>query len=350
VPPPRSLNRSRIPRPFLVAPGLSLGAGLDGSPRSRHIDAVITRFSAVLALAVALFLVVASGSSSHTAAFPGKNGKIVVPVGMNLGGASERPPDFYTVTPRGTQLRRILRWRPRREGPSSVQWSPNGREIVFIDQCGITIATATGTHRRCLGVDGFDPSWSPDGSRLVFERNTPDVYTLQIVTRDGRLLTTIPITVGFPRDLAWSPLGDRIAFEASEINQGASIYLIRPDGTGLSQLTTGPRETGRQPNWSPNGKRILFIRNSYQVWVMDADGSHQRKLLVVPRSRAAPDEGAASAVWSPDGTKIAYASPGARSISIYTLRTRTRKTIPLRLPRGFVVSWNERLDWQPIRR
>jgi Tol biopolymer transport system component len=312
------------------------------------------RFSAVLALAVALFLGVPSGSSSRTGAFPGKNGKIVFPAGMNLGTLDERPPDFYTVTPRGTGLRRLLRWRPYRGGPSSVQWSPNGREIVFLGPCGITIATATGTHRRCVGLDGVDLSWSPGGSRLVFERNTPDDYTLQIATRDGRVLATIPITVGFPGYPAWSPLGDRIAFGASfSAKQGEpdpyDIYAIRPDGTALEQLTRG-RALDGQPSWSPDGKRIVFIRNSYQLWVMDADGSNQRKLFVVRRSRGSPDDATASAVWSPDGTKIAYSSPGARSISIYTLRTRTRRTIPLRLPRGFVVSWNERLDWQPIRR
>jgi Tol biopolymer transport system component len=315
---------------------------------------MMTRFSLGLVLGLSLFVATPADSPSRTAAFPGKNGKILFPAGMNLGTLDERPADFYTVTPRGTALRRILRWRPYREGPSSVQWSPNGREIVFLGECGITIATATGTHRRCVGLDGVDLSWSPDGSRLVFERNTPDDYTLQIATRDGRVLTTIPITVGFPGYPAWSPLGDRIAFGASYSANGGEpdpydIYAIRPDGTALEHLTTG-RALDDQPNWSPDGKRILFIRNGYQLWVMDADGSNQRKLLVVRRGNAVADETTATAVWSPDGTKIAYALPGARSISIYTLRTRTRRTIPLRLPRGFVVSWNERLDWQPIRR
>jgi hypothetical protein len=46
---------------------------------------VITRFSVALALAVALVLATAAGSSSRPAAFPGKNGRIVFPVGMNLG-------------------------------------------------------------------------------------------------------------------------------------------------------------------------------------------------------------------------------------------------------------------------
>jgi Tol biopolymer transport system component len=322
---------------------------LDRIGPREHSGGVVTRFCAVPGLAVALFVATPAGSSSRTAAFPGKNGKILFPAGMNLGTLDERPPSFYTVTPRGTQLRQLLKWRPYREGPAEVQWSPDGREIVFVGQCGITIATATGTHRRCIGVDGFDPSWSPDGSRLVLEKNTPSSYTLQIVTRGGRLLRTIPIKVGFPANLAWSPLGDRIAFDlASDTDAEPGIYAIRQDGTAIERLTTVADDS--QPNWSPDGRRILFVRRSYELWVMDADGTNEQKLLVVPQVRAAPDDATASAVWSPNGTKIAFSSPGARWISIYTLGTRTRKTIRLRLPRAVVVSWNERLDWQPLRR
>jgi Tol biopolymer transport system component len=305
---------------------------------------VFTRFSAAVALGLALFVATPPNSPSRTGAFPGKNGKILFPAGMNLGTLDERPPDFYTVTPDGTKLRhpKLLRWRPYRAGPSGAQWSPDGRDILFLDRCGITIAKANATQPRCLHVSGGDASWSPDGSRLVLELNTPQEYTLRIITRAGRLVTTIPMTIGFPSSPAWSPLGDRIAVEVE-----GDIYTLRPDGTNLERLTTDG--DGSWPNWSPNGKRILYVRGQ-AVWIMNADGTNSQKLLVVPRMRDAPDDSVATAVWSPDGRRIAYSSPGARWISIYTLRTKKRATIRLRLPRGVVVSWNERLDWQPIRR
>jgi Tol biopolymer transport system component len=176
----------------------------------------------------------------------------------------------------------------------------------------------------------------------------PGAYTLQIITRRGRLLRTLPIKVGFPSNLAWSPLGDRIAFDlAHDIDATPGIYATPQDRLEVERLTT---LEDSQPSWSPDGGRILFVRRSYELWIMDADGTHEQKLLVVQRSRLAPDDSTASAVWSPDGTMFAFSSPGARSISIYTLRTRTRRTIRLRLPRGIVVNWNTRLDWQSLRR
>jgi hypothetical protein len=108
---------------------------------------VIRRFSAGLALVLALSVATAAGSSSRTAAFAGKNGKILFPAGEDLGTNTERNRGFYTITARGTRLRQLLK-----EPASEVRWSPDGREILFSSRCGITFATATGTNRTCLGV------------------------------------------------------------------------------------------------------------------------------------------------------------------------------------------------------
>lgn len=50
------------------------------------------------------------------------------------------------------------------------------------------------------------------------------------------------------------------------------IYAMNPDGSGLTQLTTGPGVNGR-PAWSPDGRKVAYQRAGYQVWVMNADGS-----------------------------------------------------------------------------
>lgn len=87
----------------------------------------------------------------------------------------------------------------------------------------------------------------------------------------------------------------RIAF-ASNRNGQMEIWVMKPDGTSLATLGEGV-----WPEWSPDGRRILFTRdsdNGGRIWVMDADGGNARQLTT-----AIDDH---SATWSPDGTKICF--------------------------------------------
>src|SRR5258708_40108274 len=77
---------------------------------------------------------------------------------------------------------------------------------------------------------------------------------------------------------------------------------MRPDGSGLSQLTNNPA-TDQSPFWSPDAKHIIFSSDRdgrRDLYVMNANGSGVKRLTVTSRS----DENAPA--WSPDGKKIAY--------------------------------------------
>jgi TolB protein len=97
-------------------------------------------------------------------------------------------------------------------------------------------------------------------------------------------------------ELAWSPVGDKIAF-VSRRDGNAEIYLMNTDGSGLRRLT---RNTvgDRNPVWSPDGRRIAFESN-WQLNVMNADGSRQRRLTRNGGRNFTP-------AWSPDGQQIAF--------------------------------------------
>ena len=82
---------------------------------------------------------------------------------------------------------------------------------------------------------------------------------------------------------------------SSDRSGTSQIYSIQADGSRLGQLTRG-RATDDAPLFSPDGRRIVFVRNRSQLWVMNADGSRQRKLA---SSGTAPS-------WSPDSRRIAY--------------------------------------------
>jgi hypothetical protein len=77
----------------------------------------------------------------------------------------------------------------------------------------------------------------------------------------------------------------------------------------------GPPEVARPPAWSPDGRKIAFVSErdrNYGIYVMNADGSGQRRLT----GNADPNAGQA---WSPDGRKIAFLRPGGRTSELYVM-------------------------------
>ena len=105
-----------------------------------------------------------------------------------------------------------------------------------------------------------------------------------------------PTTVTF--DLNCLGANALIAFTSNAF-QLLAILVVNPDGTGLTNLTPGG-ELESNPNWSPDGRKILFSRDA-DLWVMDADGSG--------RVHLADGQGIYDHHWSPDGRMIAYVDP-----------------------------------------
>jgi Tol biopolymer transport system component len=164
-----------------------------------------------------------------------------------------------------------------------------------------------------------NPSYAPDGREVAFDTQWRgyggEIWVVSAV--DGRLrpLTSHPATARRYEDSqpAWSPNGKWIAF-ASDRTQGAptrsNIWLVRPDGSGLTQLT---RDAGRggEPAWSPNGMRVAFTTDSSSgwndIWAINAHGGNLRQLTKRPESWA-PNliQSAYHPAFSPDGSQIVF--------------------------------------------
>jgi TolB protein len=100
----------------------------------------------------------------------------------------------------------------------------------------------------------------------------------------------LPGTVGHP---SWSPDGSRILY----VQFGAGMRTVAADGSDLRVVSTDPFD--RFPAWGPDGD-IAFV-NGFDLWLSDADGGNRRRLTTTP----AWEFGAS---WSPDGTELVFTS------------------------------------------
>jgi TolB protein len=201
-----------------------------------------------------------------------------------------------------------------------------------------TIAAAGGRERRLSsppsGVVDFQPDWSPDGSRIVFQREFQDKpFETWTVGSNGKGLRQVDpgCPTGIPEsqiceenEPAWAPDGKRLAFawaygklkhiRGEEWIEVSGIGVMDLNGSHVRQLTQLQRPTSSedsQPVWSPDGTRIAFVRqnstarpiNGLAILVVSATGGRPRR--VTPWRIAAGDH----PDWSPDGSRILFRSP-----------------------------------------
>ena len=146
-------------------------------------------------------------------------------------------------------------------------------------------------------------SWSPDGNQLVIAHVTPetesDIHDLYVVSvRDGRARRLTPKSVR-AEDPNWSPDGKTILFRTAppgENTPGGELYTIHPDGSGTKQLTRSPDSTYMaSAAYSPDGKWIVFAKgvdgNEPDLYVMKADGSAERRITKNPLWESRPTWG-----------------------------------------------------------
>ncbi|MFN2525650.1 MAG: hypothetical protein ABR505_05220 [Actinomycetota bacterium] len=320
--------------------------------------------SAALALAIAWSAFPATVGTAE-AAFPGRNGLIIVPIRVDPL-PQQAPPylddlDLFTLGPDGTGLTRLTSGPPADFDPA---WSPDGTKIAFARATPFALAADIYVMNRdgsgLVNItnsplnDDFAPEWSPDGKRIVFTSwdNWPTYILyetavapggdLYIVDSDGGNLSPLVEDAGDQGLATWSPDGKWIAF--SEITT-QTIDLIRPDGSGRRSLT--PRgafgHTPYKADWSPDGKWIAFGAaggSDQDIWVIRSDG---KQLANLTAASGVDDQ---YGTWSPDGRQMAFISNRQSGWRLYRMDAdgrNVRELIDIELVGGDY----SRPDWGP---
>jgi len=164
------------------------------------------------------------------------------------------------------------------------------------------------------------PEWSPDATRIVFQRTVisedkkhvyADIWLIDPQTgQESALTNTANIWDSTP---SFTADGKSVLYES---NRGGSFDVYRqPIDGGEAVRVAGSDGTDSEAKQSPDGRRIAFISDrdgDFEVYVVDSDGSNLRQLTSSDGKEECPQ-------WSPDGTRLSFSSDRDADQELYIM-------------------------------
>jgi Tol biopolymer transport system component len=287
-------------------------------------------------LTVAAALLVATPAQ---AAFPGVPG----PIAYSKGEVSEggvRSGGLFAHGPRRSDRSRRLTADP---SDSDAAYSPDGRRVAFIRAVesdaspGRTLGSriyamdAAGSDVRPVTSGEFydsNPSFSPDGRRIVFERRRGErVSSIFVINLDGSGERQLTRGAHLDQDPVFAPNGRWIAFVSNRdkdaVSDQSDIFSMRSNGSRVRVLIDGPHDESG-PDISPSGRSVVFasnrIRRTLNIFVAGSSGQRVRALTHAEET-CFGSVCFHSPSWSPDGKHIAYLASSRYRTDLEVMRS-----------------------------
>lgn len=197
------------------------------------------------------------------------------------------------------------------------------REVPSVDAPLLEVTLTEGTNMAA--------HVSPDGSTLVLDL-VGRIWTLPV---SGGAATALTDPFGDARQPQWSPDGRRIVFQAYWSGD-YDVWVVDADGGNLEQLTSGPFDD-REPAWSPDGQSVVFSSDrsgSYDIWTVDVASLEVRRRTDDPGNEY-------TASVAPDGRTMAWVTDGDEAgVWTGTSSADARRIVVLGDSDGYSPSWS----------
>jgi Tol biopolymer transport system component len=225
--------------------------------------------------------------------------------------------DLYVMNGDGSARTKLVEG----QGIFTFRWSRDGTKIAFIKERpegedtfeDLWVMNADGSGQLLLASNAVDPSWSPDGLKIVYAAANQQLHIINVDGTGDTPITDATIRAAQP---AWSPDGSQIVFVSVP---DKDLMLVNPDGSSLARLTSGT-SIDDSPTWSPDGSRLAFVSGpanqplETEVVLISRTGGSVTNLTNHPGFDFDPD-------WSPDGSKIVFTRSNGGDSEIYTMNT-----------------------------
>ena len=240
--------------------------------------------------------------------------------------------DIYTIGPGGGGLTRLTSWAGSEWEPT---WSWDHRQLAMVrsrlgadkvEHGDIFLMNADGSNKRWARsalptFEMFEPSWSPDGKRLVMTirlgNSGANIYLATLELGSGTMQYVAPKGqyAIHGRQASWDPSGTSIIYLD---DLGTSVRRLVPGGTDVLLLQSYWQI--KDATLSPDGKRLAYTRlvTSYnpEIFVLDLATKTSKRLT----SNSAQD---LHVTWSPDGTRLAFLSNRSGPYQVWSMSAST---------------------------